>query len=152
MTRKPSEAEPPSPNVRTTSAGGHFVSTDLKCTRSAYMAVLRRNRVWNLGPSGPEASRLFIGAKRPPTGVVPKFEDEDAISAVEPNVGRGVIVVRCRLRGSRVPDSTPDSAEYPPYMWACCMLNHTQGAKRPPTGVVPKFGDEGASSGVVLVI
>ncbi|GBM48709.1 hypothetical protein AVEN_152414-1 [Araneus ventricosus] len=45
-----------------------------------------------------------------------------------------------------------DSAEGPPCMWACCMLNHVQWVKRPPVAMVRKFGDDGASSAVGLCI
>ncbi|GBO05666.1 hypothetical protein AVEN_224960-1 [Araneus ventricosus] len=64
----------------------------------------------------------------------------------------GGIVERSQLWGRRVPRSKPDSTEDLPYMWACCTLNHTQGLKHPPAAVVWKFGEEGARSGVVLVI
>ncbi|GBO07484.1 hypothetical protein AVEN_83930-1 [Araneus ventricosus] len=52
----------------------------------------------------------------------------------------------------RTPGSKPDSIEDSPYMWACCTLNHTQGAKHPPIGVVRKFRKVAYSSGVVLFI
>ncbi|GBM57579.1 hypothetical protein AVEN_85446-1 [Araneus ventricosus] len=42
----------------------------------------------------------------------------------------GVLVVRSRFRGRRVPGSKPDSTEDPSCMWACCVINHTQGVKR----------------------
>ncbi|GBL93949.1 hypothetical protein AVEN_76680-1 [Araneus ventricosus] len=51
--------------------------------------------------------------------------------------GRGGLVVR--FRGRRVPDLKLDSTEDPPCMWACCRLNNTQSAKRPPAVVERKF-------------
>ncbi|GBL72228.1 hypothetical protein AVEN_115200-1 [Araneus ventricosus] len=52
-------------------------------------------------------------------------------------------VVRFRILGRRVPVSEPNSTEDPPRMGSCygCMLNHTVVAKRPPVGVVRKFGE-----------
>ncbi|GBM25987.1 hypothetical protein AVEN_223121-1 [Araneus ventricosus] len=64
-------------------------------------------------------------------------------------LGRGGLVVRSRLWGRRAPGSKPDSTEDPP-----CM-GHVKSyvvVKRPPVGVAWKFGEGGASSGVVLVI
>ncbi|GBL74466.1 hypothetical protein AVEN_166368-1, partial [Araneus ventricosus] len=54
--------------------------------------------------------------------------------------------------GRRVPSSKPDSTKDSPCIWAGCTLNHTQEAKRPPVGVMLKFGEGSDSSGVVLVI
>ncbi|GBL83740.1 hypothetical protein AVEN_132648-1 [Araneus ventricosus] len=51
----------PSPNFRTTPAGGHLAPADLTCTRATYTAVLRWNRVSNLKPSGPEVKTLPPG-------------------------------------------------------------------------------------------
>ncbi|GBL80633.1 hypothetical protein AVEN_225303-1 [Araneus ventricosus] len=45
----------------TTPAGGHLVPTDLTCTRPAYTAVLRWNRVSDLEPSGTEVEKLPPG-------------------------------------------------------------------------------------------
>ncbi|GBM64437.1 hypothetical protein AVEN_96963-1 [Araneus ventricosus] len=58
--------------------------------------------------------------------------------------------IRSQFRDWRAPGSKPDSIEDSPYMWACCTLNHTQGAKCPPVGVVRKFRKVAYSSGVVL--
>ncbi|GBM67784.1 hypothetical protein AVEN_84506-1, partial [Araneus ventricosus] len=62
------------------------------------------------------------------------------------------LVIRSQFRDWRTPGSKPDSIEDSPYMWACCTLNHTQGAKHPPIGVVRKFRKVAYSSGVVLFI
>ncbi|GBL76238.1 hypothetical protein AVEN_234502-1 [Araneus ventricosus] len=48
-------------------------------------------------------------------------------------------VVRSRLWGCRAPSSKHDSTEDRRCMWTCCTLNHTQGTKCPPGGVVRKF-------------
>ncbi|GBM29059.1 hypothetical protein AVEN_209566-1 [Araneus ventricosus] len=55
--------------------------------------------------------------------------------------GHSGILVTSRLWGLRVPGSKPDSTEDPPCMWACCTPNHTWGTKRPPAGVMRKFGE-----------
>ncbi|GBM75711.1 hypothetical protein AVEN_36105-1 [Araneus ventricosus] len=53
-------------------------------------------------------------------------------------MGGGILVVRSRLRGRRVPGSKPDSTEDPSFMWAWCTLNRTSWLKHPPTGVVSR--------------
>ncbi|GBM70012.1 hypothetical protein AVEN_248830-1 [Araneus ventricosus] len=54
---------------------------------------------------------------------------------------RSGLVVRCRLRGRSVTGSKPESTEDPFVYLACCTLNHTQGATRPPVCVVRKSGE-----------
>ncbi|GBN79230.1 hypothetical protein AVEN_188887-1 [Araneus ventricosus] len=39
----------------------------------------------------------------------------------------------------RHPGLIPDSTKDPPCLWACCMLNHTKGARRLSSGVVQKY-------------
>ncbi|GBN23833.1 hypothetical protein AVEN_267270-1 [Araneus ventricosus] len=53
---------------------------------------------------------------------------------------RNGLVVRSRPWGHTVPGSKADSTEDPSCMRSCCTLNHTKLAKRPPAGVVWKFG------------
>ncbi|GBM18522.1 hypothetical protein AVEN_252299-1 [Araneus ventricosus] len=55
--------------------------------------------------------------------------------------GRGCLVVRSRPRHRRIPCSKPDTTKDPLRMWACHTLNHAQGVKRPPVGMVWKFGE-----------
>ncbi|GBM69472.1 hypothetical protein AVEN_168314-1 [Araneus ventricosus] len=43
--------------------------------------------------------------------------------------------------GRRGPDSKPDCTEDPPCMWACCMLNNSEVAKRPPACMLRRFGE-----------
>ncbi|GBN72886.1 hypothetical protein AVEN_115687-1 [Araneus ventricosus] len=62
------------------------------------------------------------------------------------------LALRSQLQGWRVPGSEPDLTENPLCIWAWCTLNLTSSVKRPPTGVVRKFGEGIARSGVVLVI
>ncbi|GBO16414.1 hypothetical protein AVEN_117026-1, partial [Araneus ventricosus] len=63
----------------------------------------------------------------------------------------GGLMVGSQLRSRRATGSKPDSTENPPCMWAQGALNLTR-LKRPFAGVVQKFEEGGASSGVVLVI
>ncbi|GBL81108.1 hypothetical protein AVEN_83173-1 [Araneus ventricosus] len=69
------------------------------------------------------------------------FREEEHDEQLKVKRGRGGLVVRSQLRGRRVPESKPGSTKDPTSMWACCMLNHTQGSKRPPAGVVRKSGE-----------
>ncbi|GBM65210.1 hypothetical protein AVEN_82384-1 [Araneus ventricosus] len=50
-------------------------------------------------------------------------------------------MARSRLRRRIVPGSKPDSTEDLLCMWTCYALNHTYWFKRPPVGVVQKFGE-----------
>ncbi|GBM87223.1 hypothetical protein AVEN_129738-1 [Araneus ventricosus] len=43
--------------------------------------------------------------------------------------------------GRRDPDSKPDCTEDPPCMWACCTLNNSEVAKRPPACMLRRFGE-----------
>ncbi|GBM41090.1 hypothetical protein AVEN_28861-1 [Araneus ventricosus] len=61
-------------------------------------------------------------------------------------------MVRSRFRGRRVPGLKPNSTKDPPCMCAWCTLNLPSWIKRLSVGVVRKFGEEDASSGVVPVI
>ncbi|GBN58749.1 hypothetical protein AVEN_17161-1 [Araneus ventricosus] len=54
-------AATPSPNFRTTPAGGYLPSTNLTCTRHASKEVLPWNRVSNLEHTGPETETLSPG-------------------------------------------------------------------------------------------
>ncbi|GBN55509.1 hypothetical protein AVEN_119255-1 [Araneus ventricosus] len=59
MPRTTPELTPPSPNFRTTPAGGRLTPTyDLACSRPKYTTELQWNRVSNLEPSGPKAETL----------------------------------------------------------------------------------------------
>ncbi|GBN62392.1 hypothetical protein AVEN_241365-1 [Araneus ventricosus] len=66
--------------------------------------------------------------------------------------GHGGLVLRSRLWDWRVPGSKPDSTEDPPCLARLVHVKSYVVAKRPPTGVVWNFGEEGANSGVVLII
>ncbi|GBL85810.1 hypothetical protein AVEN_63149-1 [Araneus ventricosus] len=61
MTRTTPETALASPNFRATPAGRHLASTDFTCTRPAYTAVFRWNRVSNLESSDLEAETLPQG-------------------------------------------------------------------------------------------
>ncbi|GBL85951.1 hypothetical protein AVEN_63254-1 [Araneus ventricosus] len=61
MTKATPELAASSPSFHSTPAGGHLASTDLTCTRLAYMAVLRWNRVSNLEISSPKVETLPPG-------------------------------------------------------------------------------------------
>ncbi|GBN12133.1 hypothetical protein AVEN_4129-1 [Araneus ventricosus] len=66
-------------------------------------------------------------------------------------LGRGEIVVTLRVRNRKAPGSKPESPEDPPCLWQWCTL-HLTCVKRVPVGVMRKFGEAVASSGVYLVI
>ncbi|GBM18536.1 hypothetical protein AVEN_252309-1 [Araneus ventricosus] len=55
--------------------------------------------------------------------------------------GRGGLVVRSRLQGQMFLGSKPDSTEDPPCIWDWRTLNLMLWVKRPPIGVVLKFGE-----------
>ncbi|GBN71811.1 hypothetical protein AVEN_243870-1 [Araneus ventricosus] len=55
--------------------------------------------------------------------------------------GRGGIVVRFRPQGWRVSGTKSDSTEDTACMWARCKLKLMSWVKRPPSGVVRKFGE-----------
>ncbi|GBN70559.1 hypothetical protein AVEN_44971-1 [Araneus ventricosus] len=65
ITKTTPHRAPPSPNFRTTPAGGYLAPTDLTSTRPAYTAVLWWNRVSRLEPSGPEADTVPPGHHGP---------------------------------------------------------------------------------------
>ncbi|GBM32620.1 hypothetical protein AVEN_8459-1 [Araneus ventricosus] len=54
--------------------------------------------------------------------------------------GCGGLVVRPCLQGWNVPGSETDPTEDPSCMWAYCTLNLASWVRRPPAGVVQKFG------------
>ncbi|GBN25906.1 hypothetical protein AVEN_220450-1 [Araneus ventricosus] len=62
-------------------------------------------------------------------------------------LGRVGPVVRSRLRSQRAPDPKPDSTEDPPYLRVWFTLSLTW-VKRPPAGVVRKFGEGSFNSNV----
>ncbi|GBL79578.1 hypothetical protein AVEN_18146-1 [Araneus ventricosus] len=64
---------------------------------------------------------------------------------------RGGLVVKSWLHSRRALGSKSPSTDDPPCLRAWCTLKMVW-VKRPPTGVMQKFGVEDASSGVVLVI
>ncbi|GBL93109.1 hypothetical protein AVEN_216462-1 [Araneus ventricosus] len=53
------------------------------------------------------------------------------------------LVVRSRPRDRKAPGLKSDSAEDPQCMWACCMSNHMQVAKRPLAGMTRDLEDGG---------
>ncbi|GBM41072.1 hypothetical protein AVEN_108995-1, partial [Araneus ventricosus] len=66
--------------------------------------------------------------------------------------GRCGLVISSRLRGWRVPRSKPYSTPYIRPVWGLLYVESPVVTKCPPAGVVRKFGEWGASPGVVLVI
>ncbi|GBN71495.1 hypothetical protein AVEN_33692-1 [Araneus ventricosus] len=62
------------------------------------------------------------------------------------------LAVRSSPRGEEVPGSKPDSTEDPPCKQFWGTLNLKSWVKILPAGVVRKFGEGGASSGVVLFL
>ncbi|GBM30999.1 hypothetical protein AVEN_69238-1 [Araneus ventricosus] len=75
-----------------------------------------------------------------------KIKSEEGREEISPftlatSRGRSDLVVRSRLWDRSVPSLKPGSTEDLSCMWACCLLNHMQGAKRLIAGVVRKFGE-----------
>ncbi|GBL76136.1 hypothetical protein AVEN_234424-1 [Araneus ventricosus] len=65
--------------------------------------------------------------------------------------GRGGLVVKSRPQDRSVAGSKPNSLKIR-RVWGLLHAKSYIVAKRPPVGVARKFGEEGASSDVVLVI